>query len=68
MGAVSDSSDEGIELWHQIQQIFVEDALAIPVVFQPVAYGINPDRLGNYSILLYYGIPVPNMWELYVKS
>ena len=38
LAAVTDSSEEGQQLWHEIQQIMVEDALLLPLVFQPRLY------------------------------
>lgn len=68
LAAVSDSSDEGVEIWNQIQQIIVDDALSVPLVFQPTVYGLNSGRLGGYDLVDYYTISVPDIHELYVKS
>ena len=68
LATVSDSSEEGTQLWHDLEQIIVEDALSIPLLFQPTVYGINPGRLGNYDLVDYYTISVPDLWELYIKQ
>jgi peptide/nickel transport system substrate-binding protein len=68
LASVSDSSPEGVQLWQEIQAIIVEDALSIPLVFQPLASGINPTRLGDYGLLSYYTIAVPDMWQTYIKA
>jgi peptide/nickel transport system substrate-binding protein len=68
LAAVSDSSDEGVELWGQIQQRLVDEAAGIFVVFQPRVFGYETDRIGGYALLDAYAIPVPDAWDLYVTA
>lgn len=68
IGAVSDTSEEGIQLWHDIQQIWSDDAVAIPIVFGPRVFGVDTDRLGGYELMPEAATPVPDMWELFVKA
>ncbi|MET0727271.1 MAG: ABC transporter substrate-binding protein [Acidimicrobiales bacterium] len=65
---VSDSSDEGAEIWKEIDAIYSEDALALPIIFQPVVYGLDTERIGGYSLMVESTVAVPDMWELYVKA
>jgi ABC-type transport system substrate-binding protein len=64
----SDTSDEGIQLWHDIQEKISVEALDVPLLFQPGVHGLDEDRLGGYSLVRVPAYPVPDMWELYVKA
>ena len=66
--AVSDSSEEGAEIWKEIEAIWSEDALAVPIVFVSVVYGVDNDRVGGYSLMQEQTVAVPDMWELFIKA
>jgi ABC-type transport system substrate-binding protein len=61
--SVSSESDEAVELWHDVQQIVVEDALSILVMFQPRVTAFDPQQLGGVETAG-YTIPVPEVREL----
>jgi peptide/nickel transport system substrate-binding protein len=65
---VSDASDEGQQLWYDIQDVVVGDALSLLVMFVESVYGILPERVGGYELQLAGALPVPDMWTTYIKS
>jgi ABC-type transport system substrate-binding protein len=49
---VSDSTDEAVELWHQIERKAVgDDALSIPLLFAASVVGYNPSVVVDPSVL-----------------
>jgi peptide/nickel transport system substrate-binding protein len=48
---VSDSSDEAVQLWHQIEEKAIgEDALSIPLLFAATVVGFDPSVIANPSV------------------
>lgn len=63
----SDSSDAVDDLWHQVQEKIVDDALSILVVFRPRVSAYDPEQLGNVESSG-YSSGVPEIRGLFVKA
>lgn len=69
LSTMADSSDEAVDLWHQIEQYVVEEqALSVLTLFsaQPVAW--NGDVLGEAASLPYPSLLFPDPRITYVKA
>jgi ABC-type transport system substrate-binding protein len=50
LAGLSLDSDEATEVWHEIQQVIVEELAFFPMVtFNVTAYGVNTDRVGEVA-------------------
>jgi peptide/nickel transport system substrate-binding protein len=67
LAPLSDSSDEAVELWHEISALAVDDVLNVPLLFQSGITAYNTDRLGNLVLLPGFGFALPDPRETYVK-
>jgi peptide/nickel transport system substrate-binding protein len=68
LNAVSDTSDEAVDLWHQIEQKAVaDDALSVFILFGSTIVGYDDDHIGNLK-LMSYTIAVPDIRETHVKA
>ena len=65
--SVSGQTDEGVQLWHDVQELVVGDALSIFVLFQPRVTAFDGEKLGNVEGA-FYPVPLPEIYEMYVKA
>jgi peptide/nickel transport system substrate-binding protein len=65
--SVSGETEEGVQAWYAVQEKVVGDALSIFVVFQPRVGAYSGDKLGGVESA-YYPVPVPDVYEIYVKA
>ncbi|HEX4903453.1 MAG TPA: ABC transporter substrate-binding protein [Acidimicrobiales bacterium] len=65
---ISQDSDEAAEVWGQIQQHMIDEALGIFVLYQPSITAYDAERLGGEVREGGYFIPLPDLWDLYVKA
>ena len=56
-----------MQAWYDVQEKVVGDALSIFVLFQPRVAAFDPEHLGDVANA-YYPVPVPDLYELYVKA
>jgi peptide/nickel transport system substrate-binding protein len=66
--AVSESSDEAVELWSQIQDIVVNDALSAFVAFSSRLAAYDSDVVGDPVLYPLGTFPVPDFRITYVKA
>ena len=59
IGQVSQSSDEAVDLWHQIDEIVANDALGGFIVFRSDLAAYDGDRLGNVTAAPLRELPHP---------
>jgi len=68
LSAVSASSDEAVELWKQVNDIVVGDALGVFALFRAGISAYDVDRLGGLSLWPRVGnMGVPDPRSTYVK-
>lgn len=68
LSEVSDSSDEAVDLWHQLEEkIVAEDTLSVFILFGARPVGYDTERLGNATITP-EAIPVVDIRETYVRA
>jgi peptide/nickel transport system substrate-binding protein len=65
---VSSSEPEAEELWHQINELVVDEALNGFVVYSPSIVGFDSDRVGDVSIWPLGAFLMPNITTVYVKA
>ncbi|HEY6532693.1 MAG TPA: ABC transporter substrate-binding protein [Acidimicrobiales bacterium] len=60
LATVSDSSDEAVEIWHQIEEIVVNDAANGFILFRSRLAGYNTDHLGAVALWPQGTVTVPD--------
>jgi len=66
--AVSENSDEAVELWAEASEIAIGDALNGWVVWRSQLAAYNPERLGDYQPLPLGNYIIPDPFVTYVKT
>ena len=65
---ISQDSGEAAEVWGEIQQYMTDETLGIFVLYQPSITAYDAERLGGEVREGGYFIPLPDLWDLYVKA
>ena len=65
---VSESSDEAVELWHEISAIVTRDALSGFIVFTSVLAAYDTDRIGDMTPFPYGGNLLPDPKVSFIKA
>jgi peptide/nickel transport system substrate-binding protein len=60
LATVSDSSDEAVQLWHQIDQIVIDDALSGFVLFRSRLAGLNTSTVGAVDLWPQGSVIIPD--------
>jgi peptide/nickel transport system substrate-binding protein len=68
LNTVSDSSPEAVELWHEIQDIVVNDALGGFVLFRSRLAAFNSDSLGSLGLWPEGTVVVPDPRVTWIKA
>jgi peptide/nickel transport system substrate-binding protein len=68
LNQVSDSSDDAVELWHEIQDIVVNDALGGFVLFRSRLAAYNSDTLGSVGLWPEGTVVVPDPRVTWIKA
>jgi peptide/nickel transport system substrate-binding protein len=65
---VSSSEPEAVELWHQVNELVVDEALNGFVVYRPSIVGFDSDRVGGVEIWPFGAQLMPDITAIYVKA
>ena len=65
---VSESSDEAVDLWHQISAIVTEDALSGFLVFTSVLAAYDTERIGDMTPFPFGGNILPDPHRSFIKA
>lgn len=65
---VSEQSDEGVEIWHRLDELVTEEAPSGFVVFRADVGAYNADTVGDMAIWPTGTWIVPDPWVTYIKS
>jgi peptide/nickel transport system substrate-binding protein len=68
LATVSDSSDEAVELWHQIDELVIDEALSGFVLFRSRLAGYNADTLGAVDLWPQGSVVIPDPRGTWVKA
>jgi peptide/nickel transport system substrate-binding protein len=68
LAPLSDSTDEAVDLWHEISALAVDDVLNVPLLFQSGITAYNTDRLDNLVLIPGFGFALPDPRETFVKG
>lgn len=62
-----DTSDEAVDLWHEIQEHMAEQGYGVHVIYGADVQGYDPGRLADVHVLPYV-IAVPDLWQIRVRA
>lgn len=68
LNAMSMSSDEAVELWHQIDELVVRDALSVFIVYGANVVAYDADRLSDVARWPLGNIVIPDVRQTSVNS
>jgi ABC-type transport system substrate-binding protein len=68
LNRIGSSSEEAVELWHQVDDIVTDDALSVFLVFGARLSAYDEDVVGNLTLWPKATFSVPDLRETYVKS
>ncbi|HEY6532357.1 MAG TPA: ABC transporter substrate-binding protein [Acidimicrobiales bacterium] len=68
LSRVSETSDEAVELWKQVDQLVSEDALSVLLMFGSNLAGYNSDVIADVSFWPKDALLLPNVYTTYVKA